>query len=218
MRIIKHGHACVRLETGSNAVVIDPGMFTERDAVDGATAVLITHEHPDHWTPDQLEATRAPIFTIAAVADQIRAASPEIAERVTVVAPGDRFVIGSGDDGVPVTVVGAKHAVIHPELPHVDNSGYLVEVEGRTVFHPGDALTSLPSAPDLLLLPVSAPWLRIAECIDYARDMGAARSLAIHDAVYSEAGLGIVDGHLARFLAPRDQQYVRLAAGAELDL
>jgi L-ascorbate metabolism protein UlaG (beta-lactamase superfamily) len=215
MRIFKHGHACVRIETGHEVVVIDPGMFTDPGALDGATAVLITHEHPDHWTPAMLATSSAPIFTIAAVAEQVRAALPEVAERITVVAPGDRFVLGD-DAGVSVTAVGEKHAVIHPELPHFDNSGYLIEVEGSTVFHPGDALTTLPAAPDLLLLPVSAPWLKIAECIDYARELGAPRSLAIHDAVYSEAGLGIVDGHLGRFLAPRDQSYVRLKPGQEL--
>ena len=120
------------------------------------------------------------------------------------------------DIGVSVEVVGVKHAVIHPELPHFDNSGYLLGVEGRTIFHPGDALTSLPVAPDLLLLPVSAPWLKVSEAIDYARDVGAPRSLAIHDAVYSETGLGIIDGHLKRFLAANDQEYVRLEAGEEL--
>lgn len=211
MRIIKHGHACVRFETGDHVIVIDPGAFTEAGAVEGATAVLITHEHIDHWSPDQLAATDAPVFTIEAVAAQIRQQAPAVAERVTVVAPGERF-----DVGVPVTAVGAKHAIIHPELPHFDNAGYLLEVEGRSVFHPGDALTALPAAPDILLLPVSAPWLKVSECIDYAREIGAPTSVAIHDAVYSEAGLGIVDGHLGRFLAPRDQSYVRLAAGQEL--
>jgi L-ascorbate metabolism protein UlaG (beta-lactamase superfamily) len=127
------------------------------------------------------------------------------------VTPGQQL-----DVGVPVEVVGEKHAVIHPELPHFDNSGYLLTVEGSTVFHPGDALTVPAAAPDLLLLPVSAPWLKVSECIDYAREVGAPRSLAIHDAVYSDAGLGIVDNHLGRFLAPRDQEYVRLKAGAEL--
>lgn len=211
MRIIKHGHACVRLESGSLAVVIDPGMFTAVEAVDGASAILITHEHPDHWTPELLSATEAPIYTIAAVAAQIRASTPAVAERVTVIVPGETF-----DVGVQVTAVGEKHAIIHPELPHFDNSGYLLELEGSTVFHPGDALTALPAAPDLLLLPVSAPWLKISECIDYARTVGAPKSLAIHDAVYSDAGLGIVDGHLGRFLAPREQEYVRLQAGQEL--
>src|SRR4051812_14196668 len=118
MRIFKHGHACVRLESDGQVVVIDPGMFTAADALDGATAILITHEHPDHWTPDLLAASSAPIFTIAAVAEQIRANAPDAADRVTVVAPGERF-----DAGVQVTAVGEKHAIIHPELPHFDNSG-----------------------------------------------------------------------------------------------
>jgi L-ascorbate metabolism protein UlaG (beta-lactamase superfamily) len=211
MRLIKHGHACVRLESGDVAVVLDPGMFTEAAALDDATAVLVTHEHADHWTPELLRATAAPVFTIAAVAAQIREQAPDVADRVTVVEPGQSL-----DIGVPVEVVGEKHAVIHPELPHFDNSGYLLTVDGTTVFHPGDALTVPPASPDLLLLPVSAPWLKVSECIDYARDVGARRSLAIHDAIYSEAGLGIVDTHVARFLAPREQEYVRLGAGEEL--
>ncbi|MET3961372.1 L-ascorbate metabolism protein UlaG (beta-lactamase superfamily) [Marmoricola sp. OAE513] len=211
MRIFKHGHACVRLESDGQVVVVDPGMFTAADALDGATAILITHEHPDHWTPELLGASDAPIFTIEAVAAQIWETAPAVAERVTVVAPGEQF-----DAGVPVTAVGEKHAIIHPELPHFDNSGYLIEIEGASVFHPGDALTTLPAAPDLLLLPVSAPWLKVSECIDYARAVGAPRSLAIHDAIYSEAGLNIVGGQLERLLAPTDQTYVRLTAGQEL--
>ena len=212
MRIIKHGHACTTLETSAGTVVIDPGAFTDPGATAGADAILVTHEHADHWTPDQLRASDAPVFTIAAVAAQIAAADPALAERVTVVEPGQRFSAA----GVEVTAIGVKHAVIHPELPHFDNSGYLVEAEGRTVFHPGDALTTLPAPPDLLLLPVSAPWLKVSECIDYARAIGAARSIAIHDAVYSEAGLGIVDGHLARFLAPLEKEYARLHPGEEI--
>jgi L-ascorbate metabolism protein UlaG (beta-lactamase superfamily) len=211
MRLIKHGHSCVRLETGGHAVVVDPGVFTDTSAVDGATAVLITHEHPDHWTPDNLRATDAPVYTIAAVATQIREQAPDVAERVTVVSPGQALQVG-----VPAEVIGEKHAVIHPELPHFDNSGYLLTVDGTTVFHPGDSLTVPSIAPDVLLLPVSAPWLKVSECIDYARTVGSRRSVAIHDAVYSEAGLGIVDGHLSRFLAPREQEYIRLRAGEQL--
>lgn len=212
MRIIKHGHSCVTLTTGDQRLVVDPGAFSEQGIAEGATAVLITHEHPDHWTPEQLAATDAPVFTIEAVAQKIAEADPALRERVTVVSPGDRF----DAFGVAVTVVGAKHAVIHPELPHFDNSGYLIEAEGVSVFHPGDALTTLPSAPDVLLLPVSAPWLKVSECIDYARDVGAQRSVAIHDAVYSEAGLGVVGTHLSRFLGERGQEYLRLRSGDDL--
>ena len=88
MRITKFGHACVRLETDGQMVVLDPGGFTEPEAVDGATAVLITHEHADHYSPDHLRRTDAPVFTIAAVAAKIREDAPDVAERLTVVEPG----------------------------------------------------------------------------------------------------------------------------------
>jgi L-ascorbate metabolism protein UlaG (beta-lactamase superfamily) len=211
MRITKFGHACVRLETGDHTIVLDPGGFTEPEAVDGASAVLITHEHPDHYSPDHLRRTDAPIHTIAVVAEKIRADAPDVAERVQVVGPGQEI-----DPGVPTRVVGEKHAIIHPEMQHFDNSGYLLEVEGVTVFHPGDSLTVPDAAVDLLLLPVSAPWLKVWECIDFARDVGAHRSLAIHDMIYSDLGLGIIDGHLDRMLGERAQQYTRLAPGQDL--
>lgn len=210
MRITKFGHACVRFEHGSAVVVVDPGGFTERDAVEGATAVLVTHEHADHLDVDHLRAAQAPIWTIAAVADQIAEQAPELAERVSVVAPGDEF-----DAGLPVRAVGELHAVIHPDYDRFDNSGYLLRLGDVTAFHPGDALTGPGQPVDLLCLPVSAPWLKISEAVDFGREVGAARNLAIHDRVYSEAGLGMADMHLGNLLA-EEQDYVRLADGADL--
>ncbi len=211
MRITKFGHSCVRLEHEGAVIVLDPGGFTQPDAVDGATAVLITHEHPDHYSAEHLRRTDAPVFTIEAVAAKIREDAPDVAERLTVVGPGEAF-----DPGLPTRVIGEKHAVIHPELPRFDNSGYLMQVADLTVFHPGDSLELPGHEVDLLLLPVSAPWLKVSECIDFARDVGAQRSLAIHDRVYSEAGLGIVDGQLSRMLGERGQSYVRLADAQDL--
>jgi L-ascorbate metabolism protein UlaG (beta-lactamase superfamily) len=120
------------------------------------------------------------------------------------------------DPGVATTAVGEKHAVIHPEMQHFDNSGYLLEVDDLRIFHPGDSLTVPPGDVDLLLLPVSAPWLKISECIDFARDVGAPRSLAIHDKIYSEIALTMADGHLNRMLGAREQSYVRLQPGQDL--
>jgi L-ascorbate metabolism protein UlaG (beta-lactamase superfamily) len=208
MRITKFGHACVRIEYDGHTIVIDPGGWTEPEAVDGATAVLITHEHADHWTAEQLRRTDAPVFTIGAVAELL---PDDVRERTTVVTPG-----AVHDVGVPITVIGEKHAIIHPELPHFDNSGYLLDLGGTRVFHPGDSLTVPGPDIDVLLLPVSAPWLKVSECIDYAREVRAPRNVANHDAVYSEAGLGIVDGQLTRFLEERDQAYVRLGSGQQL--
>ena len=211
MRIIKFGHACVRVEHDGVAVVVDPGVFTEVGALDGADAVLITHEHADHYLPDNLRATDAPVFTIDAVAAKIREDAPGVAERVTVVAPGEEF-----DVGLPVRAVGEMHAVIHPEMPRFFNSGYVLTAGDGKVYHPGDALTGPDEDVDLLCVPVSAPWLKASEAIDFARAVKAPRNLAIHDRIYSEAGLGIVDGHMKTFLHDAGQEYVRLADGDEL--
>jgi len=211
MRVTKFGHACVRFEHDGSVVVVDPGVFTDPGAVDGADAVLITHEHPDHYQADRLRRCDATIWTIDAVADVIAAEAPDLTERVRRIAPGESF-----DAGVPVTAVGELHAVIHPELPRIHNSGYLLQLGDLSVFHPGDALTGPEVPVDLLLVPVSAPWLKVSEAIDFARDVGAPHNLAIHDRVYSEAGLGIVDGHFDRFLSAAGQRFVRLADGADL--
>jgi len=211
MRITKFGHACVRIESGGSVVVVDPGIFTEPGAVDGADTVLITHEHADHWSADHLRRTDAAVWTIGAVAEAIAADAPDVTERVRRLTPGE-----SVDAGVPVTAVGELHAVIHPELTRIDNSGYLLRLDGLTVFHPGDALTGPGVDVDVLCLPVSAPWLKVSEAIDFALEVGAPLNLAIHDRVYSDAGLGIADGHFDRFLSAAGQRYVRIADGTDL--
>ncbi|MFG3049876.1 MBL fold metallo-hydrolase [Kitasatospora sp. NPDC048239] len=212
MRLTKFGHACVRLEQGDTTLVIDPGMFTEPAALAGADAVLITHEHADHFEAAALRAALAAdpelrVFTNRAVAEQLDG----VAQRVTVVGEGDAFEIG----GIGVSVHGEWHAVIHPEIPLVRNIGFLVD--GR-VFHPGDALTVPPHAVETLLLPIAGPWTKVSELVDYVREAGPSRALPIHDAVLSPAGLAV---H-TRLVGPggpgTGAEVSALAAGESLDL
>ena len=78
------------------------------------------------------------------------------------------------------------------------------------------ALTVPEQPVDVLLVPVCAPWMRAAEGIDFARAVGAPRNLAIHDRIYSEAGLRIVDSQYG-LLLPESSSYTRVADGADLD-
>lgn len=210
MRITKFGHACVRIEHDGVGIVIDPGGFTGRDAVAEADVVLITHQHADHYDADHLRATSAPIHTIEAVAAVIREDAPDLADRVTVVGPGELLDLA----GIPVEVVGDKHAVIHRDYPRLDNSGYLLTLGTERVYHPGDSLTGPGRAIDVLLAPVSAPWLKIGEAVDFVREVGAPRSLGIHDRVYSEVALGMVDSHMANLIG--DLSFVRVPDGHDL--
>ncbi len=211
MRITKFGHACVRIQTDGGVVVLDPGVYTDAGALEGADAVLITHEHADHVHPEHLRGTDAPIWTIAAVERLLREQAPDVAERVTVVRPGDRLDIA----GASVEVVGEKHAVIHPDYDRFDNSGYVLESGGTSVYHPGDALTPPGRPVDVLLAPVSAPWLKVGEAIDFVREVAAPTSLAIHDRVYSDIGLNMVERHMANLL-PDGQAFERREPGQDL--
>ncbi|MFF7456656.1 MBL fold metallo-hydrolase [Kitasatospora sp. NPDC008115] len=185
MRITKFGHACVRLEHEGTAVVVDPGMFTDPAALAGADAVLITHEHADHFDEAPLRAALEAdpalrVWTNPDVARKLEGA----ARRVTAVGEDDAFEIGA----IAVTVHGEWHAVIHPEIPRVRNVGFLFD--GR-LFHPGDALTVPPQPVDTLLLPIAAPWTKVAELVDYVREAGPRQAVPVHDAVLSPAGLAV---------------------------
>ena len=193
-------------------MVIDPGGWSEREAVDGVAAVLVTHEHPDHWDVEHLRATDAPVYTIRAVADRIHDADPAVAERVIVVRPTDELDVA----GFAVRVVGEKHAVIHPELPGFDNSGYLLTSEGTSVYHPGDSFELPGQQVDVFCAPVCAPWAKMSEVVDLARDVAAPRTLGIHDKTYSDLGLAIADDRFEAFLDAQGGSYVRPEAGTDL--
>jgi L-ascorbate metabolism protein UlaG (beta-lactamase superfamily) len=212
VQLTKLGHACVVLSDGDRRLVVDHGAFTEESAWDGASAVLLTHEHVDHFdaarTRAALDADPAlEVWTNASVAAQLEGAGP----RVHVVGAGDALTAA----GFDVQVHGEWHAVIHPEIPRIRNVGFLVE--GR-VFHPGDALTVPDVAVPTLLLPVHAPWSKIGEVIDYVRAVGAERAVAVHDGLLNETGLGVVAGLLGERGPGTSTPYTRLASGESLEL
>lgn len=214
MLITKFAHACVRVEHAGSTVVVDPGLLTELESVDGAGAVLVTHAHGDHFTAEHLRRADAPIFTIAEVAAAITEQAPDLAERITVVAPEERFTAA----GIEVRTVGEKHAVIHADMPQIDNSGYLLTVDGSTLYHPGDALTLPGEDVDITFMPISGPWLKHAEAIDFARAVKAPRNIAIHDGMHSEFGLGFSDNLFTNFLGASELTYTRILPGADLSL
>ncbi|WP_329402383.1 MBL fold metallo-hydrolase [Streptomyces melanogenes] len=191
LKLTKKTHACVRLEKDGRTLVIDPGAFSEADAALGADAVLVTHEHPDHFAEDRLRRAMeanpaAEIWTLRSVAEKIAAAFPG---RVHTVGHGDAFSAA----GFDVQVHGELHAVIHPDLPRITNVGFLVD---GSLFHPGDALTVPDHPVDTLMLPVQAPWSKISEVIEYVREVKPRRAIDIHDALLTDLARPIYDTHL----------------------
>jgi L-ascorbate metabolism protein UlaG (beta-lactamase superfamily) len=212
MELIKHGHACVVLCDDDRRLVLDPGAFTEESALDGATAVLVTHEHPDHFVPDRLRAAMdadpaLEVWTNSSVAAQLEG----LGTRVHVVGHGDSLTVA----GFDVHVHGELHAVVHPDIPRIPNVGFLVD---GLVFHPGDALTVPDEPVATLLLPVHAPWSKISEVIDYVRAVQADQAYAVHDALLNDTGLGMVRGLLGERGPGTPTPYSRLAPGDSVEL
>ncbi|MEU2731969.1 MBL fold metallo-hydrolase [Streptomyces griseoviridis] len=211
MKLTKMSHACVRLEKDGRTLVVDPGGFSETDAALGADAILITHEHPDHFDESRLRTAldadpAVEIWTLKSVADQLTAAFPG---RVHTVGHGDAFTAA----GFDVQVHGELHAVIHPDLPRITNVGYLID-DGR-VFHPGDALT-VPGRPvETLMLPVMAPWNKLSEVVEYVREVAPERTYDVHDALLTDLARPVYDRQLD---ALADAQHLRLAPGASAEV
>ncbi|MFI6348254.1 MBL fold metallo-hydrolase [Streptomyces sp. NPDC050560] len=205
MHLTKKTHSCVRVEKDGRVLVIDPGGFSETDAAVGADAVLITHEHPDHFDEGRVRAAldadpAVEVWTLRSVADQLAGAYPG---RVHTVGGGDTFTAA----GFDVQVHGELHAVIHPDIPRITNVGYLV---GGRVFHPGDAFT-VPGVPvETLLLPVHAPWNKISEVIDYVREVRPQRAYDIHDVLLSDLARPVYDRQVGGL---GGAEHLRLAPG-----
>jgi len=209
MRITKFGHAAVRIEQDGQALVFDPGSFTEPEAVDGVAAVLLTHEHADHLDAERLRRADAPLFAGEGVAAALREQAPDLAERLEVVRAGDEFTAA----GMRVSVHGEQHAQIHADIPLIKNCGFCVE---DRVFHPGDSFTSPPQPVPFLLVPVDAPWMQLAQAVDYARAYASEQAVAMHDGLLNDNGHAVTGRIMGGLLESKQVQLRQLRTGDDV--
>lgn len=189
MEITKHEHACLLIREGDETLVIDPGNFTLSFDVPGTlVGIVITHEHPDHWTPQHLARLQeasggVPIVGPAGVA---RAAEEF---DIDVVDAGDERTLGS----FSLRFTGGQHAVIHESIPVVDNVGVVVN---DRFYYPGDSY-ALPGRPiELLAAPGGAPWLKIGEAMDFVLAVAPKQTFVTHEQTLSERGLDMANGRI----------------------
>jgi L-ascorbate metabolism protein UlaG (beta-lactamase superfamily) len=212
VRVTKFTHSCLRIDGNGAVLVVDPGAFSERSALTGADAVLITHEHIDHLDPDALAdaLSERPQIRVYAHADVLPKLTA-LAGAVTAVEPRQEFEAA----GFTVRAYGGAHALIHPDIPRVANLGYLISDGDTNVYHPGDSFT-VPGDIDVqtLFVPLHAPWAKLAESIDFVRAVRPERTFALHDALLNEIGTKLYDGQLERLSGTR---YAHLAPGTTVD-
>ena len=182
MRLTKMPHATLVLDDSGSKLIVDPGTFSAPlDDLGGTAAVVITHEHADHWTAKQLSSIMN------------ENPSAQIFGPPGVVSAAEGFAVTAVNDGDSVTVgpfllrfFGSKHALIHSSIPVVDNVGVLIN---NALYYPGDSFT-IPHgvAVNTLAVPAGAPWLKIGDVIDFVLAIAPRRSFPTHEMVLSMAG------------------------------
>jgi L-ascorbate metabolism protein UlaG (beta-lactamase superfamily) len=210
VRITKYEHATLQLGVGDENLVIDPGMFLSHPDVPDVVAIVITHEHSDHWTADQLgrileKNPDAKIFGPQGVAD----AAADLA--VEVVAAGDVVEVGS----FKLEFFGGTHAVIHESIPVVDNVAVLVNDE---LYYAGDSYTVPEVEVGTLAAPIGAPWLKIGEAMDYVLAVKPKRSFYVHDMTLSVAGKQMAAARLSWATEQGGGTFTELQPGETLDV
>lgn len=184
MKITKLGHCCLLVETQGKKILTDPGNYsTAQDSITGIDCVLISHEHTDHLHIESLKTVlknnpNAKIITNSAVA--------QILEKDNIPC----LIIGNGQSGaidaVKIAGFGTKHAPIYKTVEDVENTGYFID---EKLFYPGDAFTHIEKHVDVLALPVTGPWMKLSDALDYAIAMKPRTCFPVHDGNLRKAGV-----------------------------
>ena len=184
MKITKLGHCCLLIEENSHRFLTDPGVYsTEQNELKNIHYILITHEHPDHLHMDSVQRVlnnnpTAKVITNTAVSALLT--KEDI--KAQVLKHGQQIMAGN----VLIEGFGQKHADVYRTVVPVDNVGFFIN---NRLFYPGDNFTNPEKAIEILALPVSGPWLKLSESIEYALNLKPKKCFPVHDGMLKQPGL-----------------------------
>jgi L-ascorbate metabolism protein UlaG (beta-lactamase superfamily) len=182
MRITKYIHACLLVEEGGERILFDPGKFSfveglvKPEVFQDISAVIITHQHPDHVDDDALAKIigNNPAAVLLTNTDlQTRLAEKKISAEVL---ESGRRNVGN----FSFEAVEAKHAnLLNSEPPR--NIAYVVN---DRLLNPGDSFDHTMDrfrGIELLALPAMAPWNTELDVAEFAQRISPRRIIPIHD-------------------------------------
>ena len=154
------GHDGIRID-GSTVVLIDPFQIL---AAKPADLILISHEHYDHNSPEDVVKSQkgdSVIVTDSATARQLKG-DKKIRGEIKVVAPGDRLTV----KGVEIEVGPAYNTNkdFHPKAAGM--LSFVIKLDGVRYYHAGDT-DFIPEMNrlnvDIAFLPVSGTYVMTAD-------------------------------------------------------
>ena len=169
-----YGHATMKFR-GEKIVYIDPYEL-KGSAYEPADIVLITHDHYDHCSPQDIEkVARADTVIIAPVSCQ-----SQLSGKVKIIAAGEKIIEqGVQIEAVPAYNIGKK---FHPKS--AGGVGYVVTLKGKRIYQAGDA-DFIPEmkqiTADIAILPVGGTYtMTAAEAAEAANAIKPEIAIPMH--------------------------------------
>ena len=166
------GHDAFRIDA-SKTIYIDPYEIQEGVAAD---IILITHEHFDHCSPEDVAKVQKDATIIITEKDSAEKLSGD----VRIVSPGETVTIDHvGIEAVPAYNINKN---FHPRKKGW--LGFVIEIDGVRIYHAGDT-DMIPEMKtlkvDIALLPVSGTYVMTAdEAIEAALAIQPALAIPMH--------------------------------------
>ncbi|MCA9349943.1 MBL fold metallo-hydrolase [Candidatus Saccharibacteria bacterium] len=208
MKLTKYGHSCVIIENQSEQrMIIDPGNLTILpEDLTNINLLVCTHLHQDHLFVPNIERILEinPSLTIYAPEDATSSLDGLACDTVAI---GSEMTIDFG--GVELILSPCDHAVIWQKSP-CKNLRLRV---GDFYYYPGDSFGTIDSFVEILGAPISAPWLKISESIEFARSMNCKKIVPVHDGLLNQVGQGIINRWISVGLEDQDKELVILEEG-----
>ena len=170
------GHASFKISDGESTVYVDPYQVQPGETAD---LVLITHQHHDHCSPEDVIMVAGPETVIAAPAD-CRPQLEGIGASLLDVAPNQEYEAGLVK--FRTTPAYNTNKEFHPK--EKGWVGYIIEMQGGSVYHSGDS-DFIPEMEglnvDVALLPVGGKYTMTAdEAAEAAKAIGCKRAIPMH--------------------------------------
>lgn len=212
MKLTKYEHSCMVLEDKDQQLIIDPGTFSPSlPELTKVVGVVVTHQHPDHLSADNLASILQANPEVSLYAPQDVLDELDSLEAKKVVADlKDPLKIGS----FWVEFVGGKHAPIYQKSP-CENVGVIVN---ETFYYPGDSLDRPSENITTLAVPASAPWLKVSEAMDFIAKIKPTVVFPAHDMLLSEIGKSVHYRWLQQAAEATNAQWRVLQVGQSLDI
>jgi L-ascorbate metabolism protein UlaG (beta-lactamase superfamily) len=212
MKVTKLGHCCLVIEIRGVRFLTDPGSYTTlQNEAQNIDCVVISHEHTDHLHVESVKTIlKNNPKAIVVSNDSVGKILTKENIPFTKVADGENFTIKD----VTISGHGLKHAPIYKEYEQVENTGYFFDDK---LFYPGDALTIPEQSVDILAFPVTGPWIKISEAMDYALAVKPRVAFPVHDAnLVNQKGITV--RLPAIFLPEASIQFIVLEINKETEL